>query len=316
MAVLVFVGGLALTPFLGKEFVPAADEDQFNVQVETPIGTSIEATAAVLAEIERRLRGLPGVTGTFTTIGAGAEGRVNVATVLTQLVPKAERPIWGSRTSWSLARQQLADLTHLKISVEDVPRVGGGGFRSAPVQYNVRGADLRQLVDVAGQDGSRRRPGARHRRRQLDLRLRQAGSQRADRPRPGRRPGRLGRGSGQAIRTLIGGEEVTTFEEGGETYDVRVRLAEVDRDRPEAILGLPVRTENGQLHRTAQPGPRRGADRAGADRPAGSHAAGHRHGQPGEDEAAGRGTGGRSPDREPRSACRRASPRRSPATAT
>ena len=52
----VFVGGLALTPFLGKEFVPAPDEDQFNVQVETPIGTSIEATGDVLAEIERRVR--------------------------------------------------------------------------------------------------------------------------------------------------------------------------------------------------------------------------------------------------------------------
>ncbi len=55
-AVAVFVGGLAITPFLGKEFVPAADEDQFNVQVETPIGTSIEATSTVLAEIERRVR--------------------------------------------------------------------------------------------------------------------------------------------------------------------------------------------------------------------------------------------------------------------
>ena len=44
-AVACFVGGLAITPFLGKEFVPAADEDQFNVHVETPIGTSIEATA-------------------------------------------------------------------------------------------------------------------------------------------------------------------------------------------------------------------------------------------------------------------------------
>ena len=73
-AVVIFVGGLLLTPFIGKEFVPAADEDQFNVQVETPIGTSIEATSKALAAIEQRLQGLPGVTGTFTTIGAG-DGR-------------------------------------------------------------------------------------------------------------------------------------------------------------------------------------------------------------------------------------------------
>ncbi len=42
---------------------------------------------------------LPGVTGTFTTIGAGMEGRVNVATMLTRLVPKAERDLGQQRRS-------------------------------------------------------------------------------------------------------------------------------------------------------------------------------------------------------------------------
>ena len=84
-AIAVFVGGLAITPFIGKEFIPAADESQFNIFVETPIGSSIEATGSVLAEIERRVRVLPGVTETFSTIGSGAEGRVNVATILTHI---------------------------------------------------------------------------------------------------------------------------------------------------------------------------------------------------------------------------------------
>ena len=57
----------------------------------------------MLAEIERRVRDLPGVTGTFTTIGAGMEGRVNVATVMTQLLPKAERPL-GQHDIMLLAR--------------------------------------------------------------------------------------------------------------------------------------------------------------------------------------------------------------------
>ena len=41
--------------------------------------------------------------------------------------------------------------------------------------------------------------------------------------------------SARPIRALIGGQEVTTFEEDGETYDVRVRLVESDRERPEAM---------------------------------------------------------------------------------
>lgn len=239
-----FVGGLALTPFLGKEFVPSADEDQFNVQIEAPVGTSIEATAAVLAEIERRLSELPGVTNTFTTIGAGAEGRVNIGSILTQLLPKNQREL-GQEDIMQLARQQLADLTHMKISVEEVPRVGGSGFRAAPVQYNVRGADLPKLLEVADrmEDAMRAMPGL------VDI------NSTYD---PGKpeinvlidrdRAADLGvsvEDLGNAIRTLIGGEEVTQFQEAGESYDVRVRLAEVDRDRPDSILSLPVRTKTG-----------------------------------------------------------------------
>ncbi len=240
----VFVGGMALTPFLGKEFVPSADEDQFNVQVEAPVGTSIEATATVLDEIERRLRTLPGVTSTFATIGAGAEGRVNVGTILTKLKPKAERPL-GQQDIMLLARNQLADLTHMKISVEDVPRVSGGGFRASPIQYNIRGTDLDQLLDVADtmETAMRETPGV------VDVNSTyDAGKPEVNVLIDRDRAADLGvsvEELGKAVRTLIGGEEVTKFQEGGESYDVRVRLAEVDRDRPESILSLPVRTDRG-----------------------------------------------------------------------
>ncbi len=243
-ALIVFAGGLALTPFLGKEFIPSADEDQFNVQVEAPIGTSIEATGTVLAEIERRLQELPGVTTTFTTVGAGAEGRVNVGTIMTKLLPKAER-VLGQHDIMLLARKQLANLTHMKISVEDIPRVGGGGFRSAPIQYNVRGSDLPALLDVAGKMEAAVRdiPGI------VDVNSTyDSGKPEVNVLIDRDRAADLGvsvEDLGKAIGVLIGGEEVTKFQEGGETYDVRVRLAETDRNRPEAILSLPVRTKHG-----------------------------------------------------------------------
>ena len=50
----------------------------------------------------------------------------------------------------------------------------------------------------------------------------------------------------RAVRALIGGEEVSRFQERGETYDVRCDLAETDRRRPEAVLDLPVRTRSGR----------------------------------------------------------------------
>jgi len=54
-AIAVFVGSLFITSFIGSEFVPAQDEAQFNIQIETPLGSSIRRTSKVLDEIERRV---------------------------------------------------------------------------------------------------------------------------------------------------------------------------------------------------------------------------------------------------------------------
>ena len=43
------------------EFSPSQDEGQFNVQVETPLGSSIDRTSRILEEVERRLWELPHV---------------------------------------------------------------------------------------------------------------------------------------------------------------------------------------------------------------------------------------------------------------
>jgi len=241
-----FVGGMMIVALLGSEFVPAQDEDQFNIQVETPIGSSLEATSTVLAEIEGRMHQLPGVRQTFTTIGAGLEGRVNVATMLTQLAPKAQRQL-GQRQVMELARRNLADLTHLKISVEEVPRVSGGGFRSSPIQYNLRGADLDELIAMSATMAERISavPGIVDVNSTFD----------ADKPEfevivDRDKAADLGVSVdelGRAVRALIGGQEASTFEEDGETFDVRVRLAEHQRSDPADVLALPVRTRGGKL---------------------------------------------------------------------
>jgi len=241
-----FVGGLAITPFLGKEFVPVQDEDQFNIQVETPIGSSIEATGEVLAEIERRVRSLPGVHETFTTVGAGMEGRVNVATILTRLARKADRDV-SQQKIMQMARNRLAGLTHLKISVEEVPRVSGGGFRAAPVQYNVQGPDLDELVQVSEAIAERMAKiegivdiNSTHNAGKPEARVTIDRDKAAD----------LGvsvSDLGNAIRSLIGGQKVSTFEEDGETYDVRVRLVEAQRKHAGHVLSVPVRTRSGKF---------------------------------------------------------------------
>ena len=239
-AVGVFVASLMITPFIGKEFTTAQDEAQFNVQVETPLGSSIGRTSKILERIEGRLRGLPGATNTFATIGAGTEGRVNVATVQVKLVPKAERAL-GQQDIMQLARERLADLTQCDISVENIPRVSGGGFRSSPVQYNLRGPDLDVLDGLADQIISEMQkvPGLVDVNTTYDPEKPEI-SVMIDRERAADL-GVSARELGKTIRALVGGQEVTTFEENGESYDVRLRLVASDRTRTEAAYALPVR---------------------------------------------------------------------------
>ena len=245
-AVGVFVGSLSLTAFLGKEFVPPEDEAQFNIQVETPLDSSTERTSGILQEIERRIRTLPHVTDLYTMIGAGQEGRVNFATLQVQLTQKFGRTL-SQQQIMAMARELLADLTHLKISVEQIPRVSGGGFRAAILQYNLRGPDLDTLdhCATAMMDHMRETPGI------VDVNSTyDAGKPEVSVSVVRQRAADLGIDLdtlGKAVNTLIGGQAVTTFEEDGERYDVRLRLAASGRDRPNAIYSLPLRTRSGEL---------------------------------------------------------------------
>ncbi|HMP59450.1 MAG TPA: efflux RND transporter permease subunit, partial [Gemmatales bacterium] len=246
LALGLFVGSFMLLPFIGTEFTPAQDEAQFNVQVETPLGSSIERTSRILEEVERRLWELPHVTNLYTTVGAGQQGRVNYGSILVQLPDKSQRHL-SQHEIMERARKSIGDMTHSKISIEYVPRVSGGGFRSAPLQYNLRGTEIAQLEELALKVVERLRaiPGI------VDVNLTYDSSQPEVAIVPDRdRAADLGvniQELGRAVQSLIGGRQVSTFVEGGKSYDVRVRLAEGDRDRADAIAALPVRTRTEQL---------------------------------------------------------------------
>ena len=242
----VFASSLFIPALLGGEFAPAADEGQFYIRIQTPIGTSLDGSNAVLLEIERRVSKLPYVTDTFTTIGSGVEERVNVATVLANLIPKHRRRL-SQADVMSLAREALADLDHLEISVEMVPRISGGGFRNAPLQYSLRGPEFDELVQLSEtiMDQVSKVPGIVDLNSSFDSGKPELSIQ-LDRQKA-RDLGISTEDIGKAVHTLVGGRKAGTFEEGGETYDVRVRLVEEDRDRPDAILSVPVRSARGNM---------------------------------------------------------------------
>src|SRR5207244_7441525 len=54
----VVVSGLALLPFVGRDFFPAVDAGQFRLHVRAPAGTRIEETEQVFADVEAAIRRL------------------------------------------------------------------------------------------------------------------------------------------------------------------------------------------------------------------------------------------------------------------
>ena len=263
-AVGVFVGSMMLLPLIGQEFTPVADEGQFSIQIEAPVGSSIGETSRIASEVEHRLKDLPGIEDIYTTIGGQYEGHVSVAQVRVRMVDKEVRPL-VRMTSESvpspgraphrlsqfelmrLTRQRLADLSHMRISVDAVDRNGGGGFRSAPIQYNLRGEHLDELEHTANAVIARLRemPGfvdvnstAQSGKPELSIRINRE------------RASDLGvkvEDLGKAVGQLVGGQKVSTFEDNGENIDVRVRLVGADRRHSDALNSLPVRRRDGLL---------------------------------------------------------------------
>lgn len=63
------IAGFVLAGTLGQQFFPAADRDQFEIQVWMPSGTSIEKTSALSREIDERLVSEAGITDVHWLVG-------------------------------------------------------------------------------------------------------------------------------------------------------------------------------------------------------------------------------------------------------
>jgi HAE1 family hydrophobic/amphiphilic exporter-1 len=255
LAIVACLGIVAGTLYLarGASFDLGFDDDnsEFEVVVETPPGSSLAESDAVLRRVEADLKEIPEVEHLFTTIGARGQFQTNVTdgTVWVGLDPLSER----RRSQYEImreARQRLkTSYPDLRVSVQQASLISGGGFRQTPFNMVIRGPELRRLDDasqaiikrLAAMPGfvdvdtaqARRKPEVQvviERKKAADLGVRVADI-------------------ASALRTMVGGEKVGFYREGGEQYDVRVRLAEVFRQDASALAALNVPAAGGRLVR-------------------------------------------------------------------
>ncbi len=229
---------------VGGDFLPPNDEAQFEVYIQTPEGTTLEATTLVAERLARQIREYPEVDSTLVTVADGDQRQSNVGKVYVHLTdPKLRSK--HQNDVMELARKEV--LPHVppgtRVAAQQVNDFSLGG-QNAVVSYVISGPDLEKL-EVYGKkviSEMSKVPGV----VDLDSSLVDPVIEATVQPDLDR-AALLGVDPGDITATLavlIGGVTASTFEDRGDQYPVFLRAAERFRSDPAALrlIGVPSRT--------------------------------------------------------------------------
>jgi HAE1 family hydrophobic/amphiphilic exporter-1 len=244
VAVLVLLSSVPLFRIVAVNFTPQDDTSEFEVTLRAAEGTSLEATDVLANRVGTAIRRMPEVSYTMATVaGDGATTR-NSASVFVKLKPLGER----DRSVFDVVQNVRGELIPrtvpkgVRTSVAATGGIGGGrgGGGAGDVQFVMQGPDLDKLQSESQRliTLARDIPGL----VDVDTNLNTGKPEmavRLDRPKAADLGVQVS-DAAEALRLLVGGDQVTTYNEGGEQYEVHVRAGERDRTSEQAVAQLPV----------------------------------------------------------------------------
>ena len=245
VAVVTLVASFVMVARMPKEFFPKEDRAQFNVAVELPTGTTLEASNGFVQAIAEDLRkNAYGVTHTLATVGGGAQGQVNKGTIQVTMTKSTSRRFSQDQVmKW--IRERYVDMRPALVTVSEIGMFGSGNTQ--PIQLSIRGRDLDELATTATtiQNELKKIKGF------VDVDISYRGGKpevalQIDRE----RAAALGvpvASIALAIRSLMAGDPVSELKDGSDAYDIIVQLPQNDRRRVESLSALKVRSTSGQL---------------------------------------------------------------------
>lgn len=241
---------LALVPlgFIGSEFMTDSDRGEFAVNIDLPLGTTLEKTDETIARVEKIIAAMPEVERYLSTIGKqqtqwkNAE-QSNLGQVQVKLVDKSSR---RRSTSDMMAaiQKEVTSIPGLKTSFSTISMWGSANV--APLQVEIIGSDLGEVTAFAD--------------RVADIIARTKGTVdvtssweegkpeiqiEVDREKTAKMGLTLAE-VGQAVRTALEGDVVTQYKEGDTEYDLRVVLKKSHRARAEDVGKVALLNRYGQ----------------------------------------------------------------------
>ncbi len=219
----------SIVPMAGKArkgFLPVDDRAQFEVVVRLPEGRSVASAELVGARVARIIRDVPEVIATMMTVGDDPAKTPNQARIYVKLIDPDQRVRTQSDIKDYVRNQILPALPKdLRVTVADVNEFGGGQATQR-IQYIIAGPDL-AVLEKAGAEvlaKAKQIPGA----VDVDSSL-VAGKPELSISIDRARAADLGvqvSDVAQALQLLVAGQKVSSYEEGGEQYDIRLRATE------------------------------------------------------------------------------------------
>ncbi|MGE5187235.1 MAG: efflux RND transporter permease subunit, partial [Acidobacteriota bacterium] len=229
---------------VGGDFLPPNDEAQFEIFVQTPEGTTLEATTLACERLARMTRTVPEVDSTLVTVASGEAREPNVGNIYVHLTDPSTR-----------SRSQVALMELIRKTV--VPAAPPGshvqvqpvndfsiGTANAMIMYIISGPDLDKLDHYGRQILAEMKtvPGV----VDLDSSIVDPAAETTIKPDLDR-AAMLGvdpQDITMTLGVLIGGVDASTFEYRGDQYPVFLRAAERFRDDPSALslIAVPSRT--------------------------------------------------------------------------
>jgi HAE1 family hydrophobic/amphiphilic exporter-1 len=237
--VLILLSSVPLFRIVSVNFTPVDDQSQFEVTLRAPEGSSLQATEILANRLANAIREIREVDYTMVTVAGDAAGTLNTANVFVRLKPLEERTR-DQAAVMAQVRTEILPLVardNVRAAVQGTGGPGGGG---GDIQFVLQGPNLDDLERYSA--ALRRKvaeiPGL----VDVDTTLNLGKPEllvHIDRSKAADMGVSIG-DAAEALRLLVGGDAVTTFNDGGEQYEVHLRAREEDRTTEQAIAALTV----------------------------------------------------------------------------
>ena len=244
------MGALSLVPLgvVGTEFITEADRGEFAVNLDLPLGTTIEKTDEAVRSVEHLVAALPETERYLATVGKQQSAWRNaeqshLAQIQVKLVEKRKRSRSTNEIMRVIKEEALA-VPGLRTSFNTIGMWGSSN--ESPVQVEVTGPDLEKVVsfsetvaavlaDVKGATDviSSCEEG----KPEVQITV--------DREKASRMGLTLAE-IGLAVRTAIEGDVPTKYKEGETEYDLRVVLNRQDRMRAGDVGSITLLNRRGE----------------------------------------------------------------------